>query len=1131
MARRLVQIALGTVLVVVMLAWGAVAWLAWYPESLKPPLERLLTARLGQPVAIAGPLRVDLGRITTVDLQGLRIGAPDWARSDTLLTVDRLRIGADVWAYLRHGEIRVSELVLAVSEGEPGAGRSEPDHMAGSAGEPRQAAPMPRLSLGRIEITDGSVALADAATDVDLLATFATNDRTGTGIGLRLDGRGRVRSDELDFELRLGSLQQAAARQGPLPVDGSLSLADTQLTLTGAIHDPAILEGIDLQLSLLSEDPSNLLALAGLKSAGSPPPLAANVQLTGGGRSFAAKNLQLSWGESSIEGDVAVDLAGPEPRLDGRLHAPVIDLASMPALDSSAAEPPNVPTANGNPLQAIAGYQGRVELTIGSIVLPSGIRLADARLTADLDDGRLTMPLRVGLPQGALDGELIAGPLGAEELDVATRLTASGAGVAGLLGEGYAGTIDGTLEGTVFVGATPDMLQRSRLRFVGRAAELAVPQAVLGSLDLTAVLEDGRLRLDPLLAKLPEGEVAGRVMAGPFDAGFTADIDLQAKGIDLGAAARTEGVAGQLDGSLAGTVRGAAPLDMLTRSTLRLVGTIAGLTLPTVEQRIATAEIDASLDPERREALRLVVTAEAGDRPLRLTAFGGSFATLVQNRGEYPVTIVSDLGRNEIEINGTVTLPLTERRFAATVTAAGPDPSPILALFDLPKLQIPPYRLEGRLTNRGSELRIRDFDGRVGDSDVTSDLDINFDGTRPRISGTVRSRLLDADDLGGLVGITPATGPGETASSGQVQEARQIEGRTDVLPNERIDPTRWRRVDLDLAVRADQIRAGKLPLDGFVGQVTMEDGLLRIEDMDLRIGDGHLTGRIEADGRRSPVGGEVSLDLQRVSVARLLNRLDVDAAAFGTLSGQAQGGVGLGGQGRSIKEILARSDGRVQLMMEGGRIDRTIVAALGLDLLRLVGAASGATPDTVEMRCALADLTIRDGLVTTDPLVIDTEIADLGGRGSVNLADESVDISLTARPKETPLLTDLTGISIGGRLGSPEIAINPVALVARGVAAATLGIVSEAIHGHGRCYERRDGIRLRPLARGGCRPERPRRLAGQIVDQAIVVGSRHAWNQHGIDQPPQPKHREANEPNQDVVGQPGQAMQYQHRDA
>jgi hypothetical protein len=93
------------------------------------------------------------------------------------------------------------------------------------------------------------------------------------------------------------------------------------------------------------------------------------------------------------------------------------------------------------------------------------------------------------------------------------------------------------------------------------------------------------------------------------------------------------------------------------------------------------------------------------------------------------------------------------------------------------------------------------------------------------------------------------------------------------------------------------------------------------------------------------------------------------------------------------------------------------------------------------MHCALADLDIRDGVVSTDPLVIDTAIAELGGRGTVDLESETIDVSLTARPKQTPLLTDLTGISIGGRLGEPEIEINPLAVAARGVAAATLGLV------------------------------------------------------------------------------------------
>ena len=63
------------------------------------------------------------------------------------------------------------------------------------------------------------------------------------------------------------------------------------------------------------------------------------------------------------------------------------------------------------------------------------------------------------------------------------------------------------------------------------------------------------------------------------------------------------------------------------------------------------------------------------------------------------------------------------------------------------------------------------------------------------------------------------------------------------------------------------------------------------------------------------------------------------------------------------------------------------------------------------------------------------------GKGQISLKDETIDVSLTAKPKETPLLTDLTGISIGGTLAKPELNINPLAVAARGVAAATLGVV------------------------------------------------------------------------------------------
>ena len=1041
MAGKLGLIALSVVALIAAMATGALAWLVWFPDTLKPSLERLLTAQLGQQVRIEGPLRIKPGGITTIEVNGLHIAAPEWARADEIVAIERLRVAADVWAYLRHGTINIAEFTAdsphIALERDAQARTSWP-----SGGGSGKSSGIPKISVGRVAISDGRFEFMDAPSKVELAATMATEAAPGAAVGLKLDGSGKVRGDPLQFGLHVGELQQLAQSGSPVPVEGSLTLAATRLALKGVIKQPAVLPDINVNLNVDSEDPSGLLALAGRKVVGAAPPLTASARLTGGGKAYALDDLHARWGESELDGSVRADFAGAKPRLDGRLQAQRLDLATMLPLLASSDQSPASPDASSNPLKPLAGYEGRLELAAAEINLPSNLVLHDTVATLELANGKLRLaPMRVGLPEGAIEGELATSPLAADDLTVDTRLTATSVGIAGLAGPGYEGKVNGRVEGTLAAGPIQVMLARSRLRFEGKGESVAMPQAKLGSLQITAMLADGRLRLDPLQVNLPQGAIAGSVVAGPFDQNFAAELDLQATGVDLAAVARTDGVAGRLDGHLTGTLHGAQPLDILTRSRVELVGTIDGLRLPQIERRVGEVKLQASLDPDRREALKVEVKARAGDRSLTLTAFGGSFGTLAENRGDYPFTVTSELGKNQIDVNGTVSMPLTTRKFAATIRAEGPDPSPILALFELPKLQFPPYRMSGSLTNVGDELRVKDFDGHIGDTDLTANVSASYAGERPKIAGALHSKVLDADDLGGLVGATPATGPGETASPGEKAEAKQKGTKDNVLPDEPIDPARWRKVDFDLDLRADKVRAGKIPLDSFSGKLTVDDGLLRLDRLDLRVGEGRVKGWIEADGRQAPVRTNVDLNLQRVSMARLLNRLDVDVGALGTLSGQARGGVGLGGQGFSIKDMLAHSNGDVQLLMEGGQIDRTIVAGLGLDLFRLFGAAVGATPKTVELRCALVDLKIGDGIVRTDPLLVDTTIADLGGRGTINLKTEMIDISLTARPKETPLLTDLTGISIGGKLGEPELNINPLAVAARSVTAATLGVL------------------------------------------------------------------------------------------
>ncbi len=1055
MAKRLLLIVFSCVGLLVVLAGGALAWLAFFPDTLKPPLERLLSAQLGQEVRIQGPLKVELGRVTVVELNGVHVAAPEWAEADDLAAVDKLRVGVDLVGYLRDRTIRITELrakAPTVALERDAQGRTSwptPATNAKPKSEPADPVKLPRIELLAIE--DGQVAYRDAINDVETTATIAT--RSETDGGLAVSGTGSVRGDPLAFQLTAGSPEQVTKGTEPLPIRGEFTLAGTRATVDGVLRDPVAFGGLDLAIDIASEDPGPLLNLAGRPSKDTLPALSAGARLTKDANSIDLEDLRASWGETQIEGRAQLDTSGSRPHVDAELRAPVLDLVQLsqmvgadgaePAQAAPSATDPGsaqATSAAGNPLKALAEYEGELRIAANTIRVQPDMALTDATATLNLADGRLRIaPLRIGLPTGNLAGEITTGPLGAEQLTVDLHLQAENAGVADLAG--YGGRVDGVLEGTLLVGPPQAILAGSQLRFEGHGDGLKIPGADLGSLTVTATLEDGHLSLDPLQAKLPQGEIAGRVMAGPFDHDFSAEFDLDAAKVDLAAAARSDLIGGLLDGHVTGSLHGATPRELMTRSQLQLDGTIAELRLPQLERPLTRVKLAVNLDPSQREALHISADASADDRPLQLSVFGGSVESIAENRGDYPFTVHSELGKNTVDINGTVSLPLTERKFAATVKAEGPDPSPILALFELPKLQIPPYRVSGVLTNRGDELRIKGLDGRVGDSDVAADLTVSFGGERPKLSGQVTSKLLDADDLGGLVGAQPGTGPGETASPGQKSEAGGEKRKGTVLPDERLEPARWRKGDVDLALRVDEIHAGKIPLDGFTGQLTLVDGLLRLEPLDLRVGDGHLTGRIEIDGRRNPVGADVDLDMKRLSVARLMRRLDVDLASFGTLSGSARGGVGIGGTGYSIKDILAKSNGEIRLVMEGGQIDRTIVAGLGLDLLRLFGSFIGATPEMVELRCTVADLKVRDGIVTTSPLIIDTAIAQLGGEGTIDLKHEAIDISLTARPVQTPLPTDLTGISISGTLAQPQLDINPLALAARGVAAATLGVL------------------------------------------------------------------------------------------
>lgn len=1048
MLRTSLWVLLALVLVVVALGAGAVAVVLSRPDLLKPSLERLASAQLGREVRITGPLTIQPGLVTTVELDGLTIAAPDWAQAHNLAEIARLRVGIDLGDYVRTREIHLTEVtldrpVLALERDATGRtswptsdGRKQP------AEKPAPGAPPPRID--GFTLTDGRIGYHDAQAKVGLDATLATGQAGGQP-RLKLAGQGEVASAPMQLAVEVGSPILLAQAGTPYPISGRLDVADSHAAIDGQIADPGALAGVDVRLSVDSPDPRPLLALAGRKVEEPLPPLSLKVRLERPDQAYRLAELALQWGESSLAGELTFDpAAAPRPKLTGELTAPLLDLRPLwPALVATSDQTQTPKEAGSqSPLAALAPYDAEVKLGTGEIRLPQAT-IASTAATLTLADQRLTVePLQISLPEGSIGGRVQTGPV-SEPLAASLALDAKGVALGPVLVDnpGYRGRIDATFQGSAPLTSLAAMLTQGQAELTAQATGLRTPQAELGDWQATAKLADGSLRLAPFAAKLPQGNVAGQITAGPFDQDFVADVALDVSGVDLAKIARNDQVAGLVTAKVQGNLRGASAGEILTHSRIKATGTAERLRLPQLADRLPRVDLVALIDPGAKLPLSVTLEGKAGGTPLKVTMVGGSAEAMARNKGDLPLSLEAQLGDNHARAHGSLWLPLSEDRYTANLLLEGQDPEPVLNLLKLPKLELPPYRIGADLSAQGKAFRIANFTGKLGDSDLAGDVTLDLAGERPKLAGKLHSKRLDADDLGGLIGAQPATATGETASPRQKQVAAQAEAKPTVIPDERLNTDRWRNIDADLEIAADRVEVGKLPLDGFSGRVRAENGLVRLDPLVLKVGDGDVTGKVTADGRQEQVKTSVDLALHRVSVARLMQRLDVDMGSFGTLSGQARGDAGAFGSGISVKDILAHSNGEVTLAMEGGEVNRTIVAGLGFDLLRLFGSILGATPEKVKLNCTLADLALANGVVQTRALVINTPIADLGGTGTVDLGSERIDLSLRARPVETPLPTDLTGISIGGTLKKPEVEINPVALAARGVAAATLGVL------------------------------------------------------------------------------------------
>jgi len=478
-------------------------------------------------------------------------------------------------------------------------------------------------------------------------------------------------------------------------------------------------------------------------------------------------------------------------------------------------------------------------------------------------------------------------------------------------------------------------------------------------------------------------------------------------------------------------------------------GAVPTIGLLTVDQGVLTFH-----DPAHKTALRLNVStaadAKSGKQGLvfalagklknlatQAEGTGGPLLSINDRTTAYPLQARFRVGPTHGSTAGSITGLTALAAMNLWLDVGGESLAELFPLLGVTLPPTPPYHIKGRLLHDGEYWRMHDFAGRVGDSDLSGDVGMRYGESTKRVylTANVTSKLLDLDDLGGVIGAPVQTGAGETSSAKQKQEAAQASAQARVLPDKPWNLERLRAMDANIRFTGKTIRRSKLPLEDVQLHVKLEKGLLTADPLDFGVAGGHVISKIKADARKKALAVDSDIRFRRIQLPLLYPESELLRESTGLIGGRAV----LKGQGNTFADLVAHANGTFGLAMRGGQLSALLVEFVGLDaaeVLKFIFA--GDKP--VKISCAVTSFDVKNGVMQTRSAVIDTTDTNIHMDGTVNLANEAIDLTVHPLPKDWSPLALRSPIHLRGSFKNPDVSLDQKAFIKGGIAAVLAAI-------------------------------------------------------------------------------------------
>jgi uncharacterized protein involved in outer membrane biogenesis len=438
--------------------------------------------------------------------------------------------------------------------------------------------------------------------------------------------------------------------------------------------------------------------------------------------------------------------------------------------------------------------------------------------------------------------------------------------------------------------------------------------------------------------------------------------------------------------------------------------------------------------------LRAKAKGTYAGQPVTATLLTGALLSVTDTQKPFPIDMHLANGATHVALAGTVRDPLAFAGTDLNLTLQGADMADLFPLTGIPIPKTPAYKISGKLNYETATQRIHldDFRGVVGNTDLEGTITEQPLGKKPDVTMELASRQVDLADLGGFLGTNPGRATTKNATPAQRQKAANGAVKAGhLLPTTKISLPKLNAANIHLHYVGHHIEGRNIPLDSLIVTMDLVDGAIDLHPLIFTIGKGRVQSDIAiapaSDGR---VKLKADVHFDQVDVSRLMAATHAFKGA-GAIGGRAT----IDGTGDSVATLLGDGNGGLAVYMAGGSLSALLIDLSGLEFGKALLSALG-VPNQTNVDCMIGDFSLRQGLVKTQALLVDTGEALIGGSGDVNLKTEAINFEAQTRSKNFSIGNLPAPIKVTGTLSKPSIGIGLKELAVRGGLAAALGFLA-----------------------------------------------------------------------------------------